>query len=387
MTMAQSRFSRYLLWPLFLALAAAGAYYGWHKQTHPSVHRYEMANVDCSDILQTVSANGTLSPVVLVNVGTQVSGTVKRLYADFNDRVRTGQLLAELDPPLFTAALKESQASLANAQASLKLAQANERRTRALYEKDYVARADLDQAQQALESARAQVELARAQVVRDQTNLHYSVIRSPVSGVVISRDVEEGQTVAASFQTPILFKIAQDLRRMQIDVSVSEADIGNLRVGQVARFSVDAFPDKTFYGKVSQIRLNATTQQNVVTYRVVVAVDNPEEILLPSMTAYVHIIVNQRENALRIPNAALRFRPKDEANAGKTTESKQPAGEQIVYRLVNNTPTPVRVSTGITDNKFTELPSGDLKAGDTVIIADLGTGQDQKEGRRFRLLF
>ena len=261
------------------------------------------------DVIQAVSANGTLNPVVLVNVGTQVSGTVKKLHVDFNDRVKAGQILLELDPALLVAQVGQDQANLNSAKASLELAELNEARAHTLWQQDSIAKQEVDTAVQVRKSAQAQVDQATAQLAKDRTNLGYSVIRSPVAGVVVNRAVDLGQTVAASFQTPTLFQIAQDLRKMQIDSSFAEADIGNIKVGQPVQFTVDAFPDRTFSATVRQVRLNPTTQQNVVTYDVVVAVDNADQILMPGMTAYVNVIVSQRKGAVLVPNAALRFKP------------------------------------------------------------------------------
>ncbi|MDP1709069.1 MAG: efflux RND transporter periplasmic adaptor subunit [Gammaproteobacteria bacterium] len=374
--------------PTLLALfaAAAGGFYLWQTlQPSASGERYKTEAVESGDITQTVSANGTLNPVVLVSVGTQVSGTVKKLYADFNDQVQQGQVLMELDDALFQAQVKQSEANVRNAQAALDLALANEARSRSLYAQEYVSKQELDQAVQALQSARAQRALAQAQLEKDRTNLGYNVIRSPVSGVVVAREVDIGQTVAASFQTPTLFKIAQDLRQMQIDSSFAEADIGNIREGQAVKFTVDAFPDRTFGGNVRQVRLNPTTEQNVVTYNVVVAVDNPEQILLPGMTAYVNIIVASRNNVLLVPNAALRFKPQDAAAKGerrKGKDDKREAGTGTVYVLENNHLKPVTLAIGITDNRSTEVLSGALKTGDQVVMEDtqLSSGDNQGTG-------
>ncbi|NJD07647.1 MAG: efflux RND transporter periplasmic adaptor subunit [Methylococcaceae bacterium] len=354
---------------LSLTLAAAlvaAAYLWWPQADHQPAERYKTQNLDRGDIQQVISANGTLNPVVLVNVGTQVSGTIQRLHADFNDVVSAGQVLAELDPALFQAQLAQSRGTLANARAALKLAQANERRARDLFGKDYIARSELDQAVQALESARAQVSGAEGQVKRDQTNLDYSVIRSPVSGVVISRNVDVGQTVAASFQTPTLFSIAQDLKQMQIYTTVAEAAVGGIREGLPARFNVDAFADREFQGKVRQVRLNPQIQQNVVTYNVVVEVDNRDEILLPGMTAFVRIVVDERRNVLRLPLAALRFRPE-----GATGPKRAKGGEKNVYRLAGNQPQPAPVRTGIADGNYAEVVGNDWHEGDAVIVEDL----------------
>jgi len=286
--------------------------------------RYKLAAVEKGDVTQTVSANGTLNPVVLVNVGTQVSGTVRKLYVDFNDHVKQGQPLLELDDALLAATERQSAANMTNAQAALELALANEARLAALYRQEYVSRQEYDQARQALKSAQAQLALARAQNDRDRVNLGFTTIRSPVDGVVVDRVVDLGQTVAASFQTPVLIKIAQDLSEMRIDTAFAEADIGNIREGQKVRFTVDAFPNRNFTGEVQQIRLNPTNTQNVVTYNVRITVENPDQILLPGMTAYVNIGVQKREGTLLVPNAALRFKPAD-APEKKPENGQKPA--------------------------------------------------------------
>ena len=320
-----------------------------------------------------------MNPVRLVNVGSQVSGIVQKLYADFNDHVQAGQVLLELDPALIRAQLQQSEANVASATASLELAQANETRSRNLYAQEFVSRQGLDQAVQALKLAQAQLLVAQAQAARDRTNLAYTVIRSPVTGVVVSREVDLGQTVAASLQTPTLFKIAQDLGKMQIDSSYAEADIGKIRVGQPANFRVDAFPERSFRGVVRQVRLNPTMQQNVVTYNVVIAVDNPEKILMPGMTAYVGITIARRENVVLVPNAALRFRPVelasskgnprgDKAKGGKGKSDTTPMG--TVYILESGQPKPLRIAVGITDNRMTEVVGGELKEGAAVIVED-----------------
>ena len=368
-----------ILIALMISILAGGAYYAWKKsRSAPVESQYRTAQAEKGDVTQTVSANGTLNPVILVNVGTQVSGTVKHLYANYNDRVKAGQVLAELDPALFNAQVAQSEANLANARASLELDKANEARSIALYKQGYVAKQDLDTAVEARKSARAQVDLAKAQLARDRTNLNYSIIRSPVSGVVIDRQIDVGQTVAASFQTPTLFRIAQDLRNMQIDSSYAEADIGQVRVGQDVHFTVDAFPGRSFEGRVSQVRLNAAILQNVVTYDVVVSVDNPEQILKPGMTAYVNIVVAQEKNVLLVPNSALRFKPKGEAKV---------AARPTLYAIRNGKLVALPVKTGITDNRLTEILEGDLHPGDRVITGDARSeGEGSPSTFRMRML-
>ncbi|MGZ8248975.1 efflux RND transporter periplasmic adaptor subunit [Methylomagnum sp.] len=372
------RRSKLLVFLAILVLAAS-AYAAWQYAQKPPAEQYRTVPVDRGDLVKAVSANGTLNPVVLVNVGTQVSGTIQKLYADFNDPVKAGQVLAELDPSLFRAALDQSRANLANAEASLQLANANEQRARALFAKDYIARQELDQTIQALGAARAQVAAASATVRRDETNLRYSVIVSPVSGIVVSRSVDVGQTVAASFQTPTLFSIAQDLKRMQIDTTVAEADVGSVKVGQTVHFAVDAYAGRDFQGTVRQIRLNSQVLQNVVTYNVVIDVANPEEILLPGMTAFVSIVTAEHKDALRVPVAALRFKPAAEEGAAPSRPASRSAAEKKVYRLADGKPVAVPVQTGISDGKFIEIVSGEVREGNALVVEDL-TAQKSGQG-------
>ena len=367
-----------------------GAYYVYqlsHKKKPEDLYRLQPVTI--GDIEQNVTANGTINPVSLVNVGTQVSGRVKKIYADYNDQVKKGQVLLELEDELFKAQIAASLGNVKNNEASLELAKANEMRMRSLFEKEYVSKQELDQSVQALKSAEAQLSTTKAQLKRDQTNYSYSIIKSPVSGVVVDRVVDVGQTVAASLQTPTLFKIAQDLSKMQIDTSFAEADIGRIQVGQVAKFNVDAFPNTNFEGVVKQIRLNPTNTANVVTYNIVVSVDNPDQKLLPGMTAYVNINFAKHENVLLVPNAALRYKPKNEEiklalkKDNKTDDAKSKVkndgfGSGKVYVLRNNKPEMIRVQTSITNGKFTEIMSSDIKPNEFVITADMAN--DQKSG-------
>ena len=385
-------FNRYVLPFAVIMLAGTGLYIFFDPSGQSPEQRYRLQTIEQGDIIQTVSANGTLNPVVLVNVGTQVSGTVTRLYVDFNDKVKINQPLLELDRSLLAAQAKQSAANIGNIEAALELARANETRMKALFDEEYVSRQELDQAVQARKSAQAQLKQAKAAAEKDQVNLNYTIIRSPVSGIVVDRVVDLGQTVAASLQTPTLIKIAQDLSEMRIDSSFAEADIGKIKEGQKVRFTVDAFPNRTFQGEVQQIRLNPTTTQNVVTYNVRVSLQNPEQILLPGMTAYVSIGVARRDNVLMVPNAALRFKP-TEANLknpeksassaspgekasgegkgeGKGKGKKRDSGSGTVYIIDGKTIKAVSVQTGITDNRNTEILAGEIKPGDRVIIGD-----------------
>lgn len=367
---------------ILVALASAGYYVYKQRNTLQPGQLYRLQEVAQGDIAQSVSANGTLNPVTLISVGAQVSGRVSKLYVDFNDHVEKGQILLTLDDALFTAQIAQTEGNVRNMQASVDLAKANEARMRSLFAQEYVSKQELDQSVQALKSAYAQLDTVRAQLQRDKTNHSYAVIRSPVSGVVVDRVVDVGQTVAASFQTPTLIKIAQDLSKMQIDTSFAEADIGKIKVGQKAKFSVDAFSGRNFEGTVKQLRLNPTVTSNVVTYNVVVSVDNPEQILLPGMTAYVNIMVAKHDGVLLVPNAALRFKPKqDESQFGKAPREAGPRNSNKksgqddgatgkVYVLKDDKPMPVIVNIGISDDRMTEITSPELKVGDKVIAGE-----------------
>jgi len=379
-------------------LIGGGVWYAKQRAAQNPETRYKLANVQKGDVTQTVSANGTLNPLVLVNVGTQVSGTVKKLYVDFNDKVAAGQKLVELDQSLLQTIVRQSQANVVNQQSSLDLARANEARMKALLANEYISRQDYDVALQTLKSAQAQLVQAKAAADKDEVNLGYSVITSPVSGVVVARLVDIGQTVAASFQTPVLIQIAQDLSKMAIDTSFAEADIGSIKEGLPVRFTVDAFPNRSFHGEVQQIRLNPTNLQNVVTYNVRIRVDNLDLTLLPGMTAYVNIGVQKREGALLVPNAALRFKPADAAekksengqNSPSTAGGAGPDGgaakggpgkgkkrdgqSGTVYILVADEIKPVSVQLGITDNRNTEIVGGELKEGDRIVLGENTNG-------------
>jgi len=392
---------------IFIAMAivlVGGAAVYWQKQNaKPKVEepKYRTALVETGNLTQTVTASGTLNPVELINVGSQVSGTVAELNADFNDRVKKGQVLLKLDPTLFNAQIKQGEANLASAQASKRLALATLERNEKLVAQNYISAIAMDQAKREVDDADANIKVAKAQLESAQANLNNSVIRAPIDGVIIKRTIDMGQTVAASFQTPNLFQIARDLTKMQIDTNVSEADVGALKDGQPAHFVVDAYPDREFDAKLRQFRLAANVQQNVVTYNVVLDVDNQQELLKPGMTAQVRLVVGARQNVLRIPTAALRFKLSEEeqakeakAKAGEANKNASasaaalPASEPEddvafrtkkdltrsfkIYKLnEKNQAVPVDIKIGLSNFRFTEVLSGDLKAGDKVITRTL----------------
>jgi HlyD family secretion protein len=355
------------------------------RRTRPE--KYRTSRVDKGDITMTVSATGTLSAVTTVQVGSQVSGIIARLYADFNSRVKKGQLLAELDPTPFLQAIEQQRASLAKAKVDAANAKIALGREEKLKEQGLAPQADYDNAKAAADSAAAQVDLAAAALGQAETNLRYSKIISPIDGVVVNRAYDVGQTVAASFQAPTLFTIAQDMTKMQVQADVDESDIGRVRVGQTARFNVDSYPDREFAAKISQIRLNATVNQNVVTYPVIISVENPNELLRPSMTANVTIDVGKVKDVLRIPNSALRFKPSggvERATAGSAqaasasgpprkpglAEALRSASRRAgptIYLLDSGRLQPVAVQLGISDGQVTEVTGGDLKEGDEVV--------------------
>jgi HlyD family secretion protein len=345
--------------------------------------KFRTEKVTKGDIEMAVTATGTVNPVTTVLVGTQVSGTVKNIYVDFNSPVKKGQLIARIDPALFEAQVNQARATLLSAKANADKAEATQTeakrtmgRNRELLGKNLIAQSDLDTAETNYETAKASVSAAKAQIAQSQaalssseTNLHYTNIISPVDGIVVSRNVDVGQTVAASFQTPTLFSIAQDLTKMQIDTSVDEADIGKVKTGQEVDFTVDAYPDITFKGKVWQIRNAPITVQNVVTYDVVIQVNNPDLKLKPGMTANVSIIVDRKKDVLKIPNAALRFKPsgKSVAATEKRTEKKGSG----VWILDQDKPKRIPISPGISDGSSTELVSGEIREGQELIVESL----------------
>ena len=369
----------------FAAVIAGGAYL--YLQRTNGAETYRTAKVERGDIVDTITATGSINAVTTVSVGSQISGTIRDLFVDYNSRVRKGQVIARIDPRLLEAAVLQAQGNLENVKAALERARVTVndagrtyRRNLELVKDGFVAQSDVDAAQTAYEQSIAAEKSAEASVMQAtgslkvaQTNLEYTTIRSPVDGIVISRSVDVGQTVAASFQTPTLFSIAQDLTKMQIDTNVDESDIGRAAKGQAVSFTVDAWPDRTFTGVVSQVRNAPIITQNVVTYNVVILVDNRELLLKPGMTANVTIQVKKFENILKIPNTALRYRPTDKAKGNGAREVPKPkdAGSQRVYRPGRDgRPTPVSVKTGVTNGLFTELAGGDLKEGDDLIVAD-----------------
>ena len=443
---------------IILLVAAVGIFAAFNLRGKAPV-QYYTAPVETGEIKQVVEATGTINAVITVQVGSQVSGTISKLYVDFNSHVKKGQLIAQIDPPLFEGALSQAKADLENARANLAVAIANtakarasEVQTKADYDRNLglskqgvisqqsldVAKANADSAAAQVSAALAQEHQARAQVQQKeaavqvaQTNLDYTMIHAPIDGTVVARSVDVGQTVAASLQAPTLFTIAQDLTKMQVYAKTDESDVGQIRSGQKVAFKVDAYPRETFSGTVSQVRMNSTVVQNVVTYDTIVDFDNPELKLFPGMTAYVSIPVATAANVLKVPNGALRYKPDLSAeeiralyqkngipeNAGgraqsaraesspaaaprpqtagsrkggasggdaapKSYESQSPRYDsQVVWKLApDKSLQPVRIKTGITDHTFTEVVqdlNGEIKAGDELVT---GVAQGRASG-------
>jgi HlyD family secretion protein len=337
--------------------------------------RYEVAAVTHGDIQEHVTASGSLSALVSVDVGSQVSGKITHLYVDFNSPVHKGQLVAEIDPTVYEAQMQQAQGDLASARADVTLKGQNLQRKKILVPLKAASQLDLDQATAELAQAQATVTIKEAALHSAQANLGYCKITAPVDGIVISRKVDEGQTVIAAMSTPVLFTVAQDITKMNITADISEADIGQVKVGQDVEFGVDAFPNEVFHGKVSQVRKSPTTTQNVVTYQTIIAVANPEQKLFPGMTADVSILVLERSNVLKVPNAALRYSPPDNAKFSATPPKQLQRAQQLAYALQsdNVTLTPKIVRTGATDGVGTEIVEG-LSASDRVVTATAAAG-------------
>ena len=404
---------------MMLAVLAAG---GWwllgRLSSTDGAPTYATSPAQRTDVMSQVTATGTLSPVVTVEVGSQVSGRIKELYADYNSHVKAGQVIATIDPAIFKSAVSQAKARLASARAGLTKAKAQDvnardqyQRTKGLADSGVIAKAELDSAlanwrsaQAQVSSAVADVTLAKAAGEQAEENLRYTTIASPIDGVVVSRNVDVGQTVAASLSAPTLFVIAEDLRKMEVHTSVAESDVGQLKDDMRADFTVDAYPDRTFSGTVKQVRYEATNVSNVVTYDAVVKVENDDLALRPGMTANVTFVIAERKNVVAVPNKALRFRPAGaqaswpkrpangaarpggEARQGGEVERPReatPGRRGMVWVLRDGEPAPVRLRVGLTDGQNTEVIQGDLHDGDLIITgSSAGGGEAPQRNRR-----
>ncbi len=373
--------------------------------------KFRTEKISRGSVVVQVRATGTINPVQTVQVGSQVSGIIQKIYVDFNSQVKQGQVIAQIDSTFLNASVKEAEANRERSQAQVNNAERTLSRTSELFKKNLVSQADLDAAKTAYESAVADFKQTQASLDRVRVNLRYALIRAPIDGVVISRDVDVGQTVAASFQTPNLFKIANDLKHMQVQASVDEADIGQVRAGEDVSFTVDAYPDDQFRGSVSQVRLSPITVQNVVTYAVIIDVPNPDMKLRPGMTATVSILVEKHDDVLRVPSVALQFQPpqdilaamsdekpaagtdsaqqtrparqwrqgqgqRREGHVGDGERSEMPRRKTVRIWILENGKDlkPINVFTGINDSRYTEITGGDLKEGDEVVVGSQSLG-------------
>jgi HlyD family secretion protein len=380
-----------------IIILALAVWFFVFKKESAAATKYTTAIVQQGTISITVTATGSLEAVNTVQVGSQISGTIKALHADYNDIVKKGQLLAQIDPEFLNAQVVAAQADLDKANASAKLKKREYERAQSLFKNHLISESDLENAETDNELSQAELKSSEANLDRLKTNLNYATIVSPIDGVVISRDVDLGQTVAASLSAPTLFTIAQDLTKMQVNAVIDEADIGKIEDGQDVIFTVDAYPDKSFTGIVKQIRLAPQIVSNVVSYNVIISVANPDLLLKPGMTANVTVQIARHDNVLKVPTAALKFRPSfvgkkpptapSGATAGTTDSTKQPGNGSGGFNPNDSTmakklrvwvfdekrnPRPVFVETGLVDGSFTEVISDRLSAGDTIITAQEG---------------
>jgi len=386
-----------LFWGIALIAIISGLYLLLREPSQETV--YSTVPVERGNIIQTVSATGTLQAVNTVEVGTQVSGTIEEIFVDYNSPVKKGQVIAKIDSTLFHTEVKKAEADLASAKASVEEAQAelveaakNANRQKTLYASDFVAESEVDAALTTLSTAQARLASSKASVLQAEaalekarTNLGYTTIVSPVDGVVIAKDVSAGQTVAASLQTPTLFTIAEDLSLMQVEADVDEADIGYVKEGAHVSFYVDAYPEETFTGKVRQVRLQPVKTENVVTYTVVIDVSNPQLLLKPGMTANVSIQAATAWNVLKVPSMALRFVPESDTakwNQADALNNTRGAAVWVLSGQDGKTPQRIPVRTGISDGSFTEVEGG-LEEGMRVIVSS-SHGATSRSNRRPR---
>jgi HlyD family secretion protein len=392
------------IWPiagLLLLAVVAAIGVAWWLTTAEAPVSYTTAPVTRGDVTRAVIATGTVNPVLTIIVGSYVSGVIQQLYCDYNTQVKTGQVCAKIDPRPYQTVVDQSKANLAIVRAQLQkdkaaLAYAKlglERATK-LVQTNAVSQDTFDNAKSTYDQAQAQITFDEATIQQRQAaldaaqvNLDYTDIVSPVDGTVVSRNVTMGQTVAASFQTPTLFLIATDLNKMQVDTNVSESDIGGIKDGNKAIFTVDAFPKRTFEGTVAQVRQSPQTVQNVVTYDVVVSVDNTDRALKPGMTAANRIVVDQRRDVLRVPSQAFRYAPvtEDGTRRSGTSGRTRPAAQARVWVLRDGKPVRVAVTAGLDDDTFIEIVKGELKAGDLVIITEQRTNSGKPAVPRLQL--
>ncbi|MCI7294382.1 efflux RND transporter periplasmic adaptor subunit [Butyricimonas virosa] len=353
---------------IIIAIAVIVGAFFFFRSGDKKVTTYETVELKKGSINNTVTATGTIEPITKVDVGTQVSGTISHIYVDYNSVVTKGQLLAELDRKLLEAELKSEMANLKSSKSEFEYQDKNFKRLYQLHEKNLISETEYEEALYQYEKAQQAYEKAQATLVKAQSNLDYATIYSPIDGVVLSREVEEGQTVAASFETPTMFTIANDLRKMQVIADVDEADIGQVLEGQRVTFTVDAFPDDTFEGDVTQVRLNPTTESNVVTYEVVIDAPNPELKLKPGLTANITVYTMEKNDILLAPLKAFRFTPKTAPENPQTTQAPQAGkGEKVVWLQTAEGIVPKVIKVGVSDGIYTEVKEG-IQEGSRLIV-------------------
>ena len=353
---------------IIIAIAVIVGAFFFFRSGDKKVTTYETVELKKGSINNTVTATGTIEPITKVDVGTQVSGTISHIYVDYNSVVTKGQLLAELDRKLLEAELKSEMANLKSSKSEFEYQDKNFKRLYQLHEKNLISETEYEEALYQYEKAQQAYEKAQATLVKAQSNLDYATIYSPIDGVVLSREVEEGQTVAASFETPTMFTIANDLRKMQVIADVDEADIGQVLEGQRVTFTVDAFPDDTFEGNVTQVRLNPTTESNVVTYEVVIDAPNPELKLKPGLTANITVYTMEKNDILLAPLKAFRFTPKTAPENPQTTQAPQAGkGEKVVWLQTAEGIVPKVIKVGVSDGIYTEVKEG-IQEGSRLIV-------------------
>lgn len=359
-------------WIILVAIVAGTTVYFMGGSSNNQGTGFATATITKGDLRQVVTATGEIQPLNTINVGSQVSGTIEAIYVDYNSKVKKGDVLLKIEPSVLQASVDEAYASLVSSESQRNYAKSEYERNKTLFDAGFISRAELEQSQTTYEQAEQNVNKMKSQYDRAVTNLGYATITSPVDGTVISRQVDVGQTVAASFQTPDLFEIAEDLSQMQIETSVSEADIGMIAEGQSVTFTVDAYPSQTFEGFVRQVRLSPTITSNVVVYTVVIDVDNTDLRLKPGMTAFVTILISEKKDIWKVQNSALILRSFDGivADPGDAT----PSDHLAIQRMVNGEPTVVLVpyEKGLVTATETEIISDDIQEGDRVIFGRYG---------------
>lgn len=375
-----------LFFLLLIIIVSAGAYYKYvYSRNNINISDYlEITKVNEGNIVKVVSSNGTIEPRNKVDVGTQVSGIIEEIFVDYNDEVKKGELIASLDTYLLEEEVKETKSILDSTFKKLQISKLNYSRNQELFKEGYISKMELEEYEIALAEAESSYNSALANYNKAQRNLSYARITSPVDGTVIAKEVEVGQTVAASFSTPTLFSIAEDLTKMQIETSISEADIGMIKKGIPVTFTVDAYPADVFEGKIEQVRLNPDTESNVVIYTVIINIENPDKKLLPGMTAFVDIKIAEANNVLTLPKSTLQFKLPTDLRGVLTASPPDNLRyhEAVVYKLTGkNSISPIVIETGLSDDSSVEITKG-LSKGEEIISEYIATGKKKKNGGR-----